>query len=158
MNKTNDYQYKLLSKNLLIIACISVGLALPGCQQEGPAEKVGQKIDKAAAKVEQKVGRAAEKVGDKMDEAKQSAKDKAEIAEEYIDDVMLTLKVKGALAGDLILKDSHIEVTTANGVVTLSGTVDSEQSLGRALELADAQQHVKSVVSQLVVKTLPRSN
>jgi hyperosmotically inducible protein len=146
MNTTNNYLYKILAHNFLIITCISAGLGLAGCQQEGPAEKAGQKIDKAA-----------EKASDKMDSAKQSAKDKAEVAGEYIDDVALTLKVKGALAGDLMLKDSHIEVTTVNGVVTLTGMVDSEQSLGRAMELADAQKHVKSVVTNLVVNATPGS-
>lgn len=157
MNMINDDLYEALAHNFLIIACISAGLGLVACQQEGPAEKAGQKIDKAVSKVEQKLDQAAEKGSDKMDSAKQSAKDKADIAEEYIDDVMITLKVKSALAGDLILKDSHVEVATVNGVVTLSGTVDSEQSLGRAMELADAQEHVKSVTTQLLVKATPRS-
>jgi hyperosmotically inducible protein len=87
-----------------------------------------------------------------MDNAKHAAQKKADVAEEYIDDVMITLKVKSALAGDLILRDSHIETATTNGVVILTGTVDSEQSLGRAMELASAQEHVKSVVTRLLVK------
>ncbi|MDD1617805.1 MAG: hyperosmotically inducible periplasmic protein, partial [Methylococcaceae bacterium NSP1-2] len=63
-----------------------------------------------------------------------------------------TMKVKTAILNDPILNASHIEVTTVNGVVKLSGTVDSEQSIGRAMEVANSQKNVKSVQNALVVK------
>lgn len=158
MQTINKFQPKTVADNFLVMASLSAVFGLAACQQEGPAEKAGQKIDKAVTHAEQKIDRASQTAGDKMDDAKQSVKDKAEIAEEYIDDAMITLKVKAALSNDTILKGSHIDVTTANGVVTLSGTVDSEQSLGRAMEDADSQEHVKSVQSKLAVNAIPRSN
>jgi hyperosmotically inducible protein len=152
MNTTNSYLYKIAAHNFLILACAScLGFGLAGCQPEGSAEKTGKKIDKVVGQVKQKIGDTTEKAGDELTEAKQSAKNKADIAEEYIDDAMITLKVKAALGNDAILKASHIEVVTANGVVTLSGTVDSEPSLGRAMEVAGSQAHVKSVQTQLIV-------
>ncbi len=154
---TTDAQYKRLVDNFLIIACLSAGLGLAACQQEGPAEKAGQKIDKAVSKIGDDMNNTAEKAGDKMDSAKHAVQKKADVAEEFIDDAMMTLKVKSALAGDQILSDSHIETKTVNGVVTLSGTVDSEQSLGRAMELANSQAHVKSVISEMQVKPTPKA-
>ncbi|MDD5273469.1 MAG: BON domain-containing protein [Methylovulum sp.] len=157
MNTTNSYPYKIVAHNLLIITCVSVSIGLVACQQEGPAEKTGKKIDQAVGQAEQEIGRTTEKAGDKIDDAKRSVKNKADIAEEYIDDAMITLKVKAALGNDSILKASHIEVATVNGVVTLSGTVDSEQSLGRAMEIADNQAHVKTVQTKLMVNANPGS-
>jgi len=42
-------------------------------------------------------------------------------------------------------------VTTDKGVVKLSGTVDSEPSIGRAMEVAGSQKNVKSVQTDLTV-------
>jgi hyperosmotically inducible protein len=76
---------------------------------------------------------------------------KAETAGEYIDDSIITTKVKTAILNDPLLNASKIEVTTVNGVVKLSGTVDSEQSIGRAMEVANSQKNVKSVQTDLTV-------
>jgi len=112
-----------------VIACLSIVLGLLGCQQEGTAEKAGQKIEGT----------------------KESLIDKAQSTGEYIDDSVITTKVKAAILNDPILNMSHIEVTTVNGVVKLSGTVDSEPVIGRAMELASSQKNVKSVQTDLLV-------
>lgn len=144
---------------------------------EEATEKADQKIEAAKESLDQKTGKAGEyieestdaskealeKAANKMDQAteeaekgledaKESVTDKAETAGEYIDDSVITIKVKTALLNDPLLKSSQIEVTTVNGVVKLNGTVDSEQSIGRALGVASSQQNVKSVQSELIVK------
>jgi hyperosmotically inducible protein len=43
-------------------------------------------------------------------------------------------------------------LTTVNGVVKLSGLVDSQQSSGRAIEIAHSVKNVRSVENGLVVK------
>ena len=86
-----------------------------------------------------------------MEDAKDSVSNSAEQAGDYISDSVITAKVKAVILGDSILRASHIDVTTTNGVVKLSGTVDSEQSLGRAMELAGEQKDVKSVETTVVV-------
>lgn len=54
------------SKTLSLMACASFfALVLGGCEQEGPAERAGEKIDKA---VEQ-AGEAVEKASEKVQEA-----------------------------------------------------------------------------------------
>ena len=114
-------------------------------------EKAGQKIDQEAEEAKQKIDLETEKAGKKMDNAKESVSKSADKAGEYISDSVITAKVKAAILGDSILRNSHIDVTTVNGVVKLSGTVDSQQSLGRAMEVAGSQKDVKSVETTLVV-------
>ena len=69
-----------------------------------------------------------------------------------IDDAAITAKVKTALIGEPGLKAMQIDVDTADGVVTLSGTVDSRTNVNRAVQLAQAVQGVKSVDNRLNVK------
>jgi hyperosmotically inducible protein len=131
-----------LSDSVFIVAMSAVlGLGLPGCQQEGTAEKAGQKIDQAA-----------ENAGKKLEATKESLAGKTESAAGYLDDSAITAKIKAEILSTPLLKSSQITVTTTNGVVTLGGTVDSQQSIVRALQIARASQNVKSVESSLAVK------
>lgn len=143
-----------LADKVLVIACLSTVLGLAGCQpeQEGSAEKAGKKIDRAAESAVQKIEQTTEKAEKKIDDAKESVTEKTETTGEYIDDSVITTKVKAAILNDPLLNASHIEVTTNKGVVKLSGTVDSEQSIGRATEVANSQMNVKSVQTELTVK------
>jgi hyperosmotically inducible protein len=141
MKTINKFKHNISPNRVLVITCLSTILGLAGCQQEGTAEKAGKKLDQAT-----------EKAGEKIEGAKESVIDKTQTAGEYIDDSVITMKVKTAILNDPILNASHIEVTTVNGVVKLSGTVDSEQSIGRAMEVANSQKNVKSVQNALVVK------
>ena len=151
MKTTNEYKQKFLADRVLMIVCLSAVLGLAGFQQEGTAEKAGQKIDRAAENAEQKIEQATEKAETKIEAAKESVIDKTQTAGEYIDDSVITTKVKAAILNDPILNASHIEVTTVNGVVKLSGTVDSEPAIGRAMEVASSQKNVKSVQTDLIV-------
>jgi len=109
---------------------------------KGALEKAGKKMDQAT-----------EKAGQKLEDVKKSASDKAETTGEYIDDSVITTTVKAAILNEPLLNASHIEVTTVKGVVKLSGKVDSEPSIGRAMELAGSQKHVKSVETDLIVNS-----
>jgi hyperosmotically inducible protein len=76
-----------------------------------------------------------------------------EKAGEYMDDSVITAKIKQDILGDPLLKSSQINVTTENGVVKLSGSVDSQQSIDRVKAIAQSVTDVKAVESdQLVVK------
>ncbi len=65
-------------------------------------------------------------------------------------DAAITAKIKAEILADPLLKVSQIEVTTTNGVVKLSGTVDSQESIDRAMEIARSLKDVKSVDNALV--------
>ena len=59
--------------------------------------------------------------------------------------------ITARLAADPSLQRSNIQVTTTNGVVTLSGTVLSYEQVGRAMKLALEVDGIQRVVSLLQV-------
>jgi hyperosmotically inducible protein len=181
------------------LGCMTIALSLPACQQEGSAEKAGQKVDKAVESVSKNIEDTTTKTGQKIDAVKQSVTEQSEktgayidesvtasesslekagkqidqalnkagnqidsakeavvdtsvATGEYFDDSAITAKIKASMIKDEFLQASKIEVTTVNGVVTLSGTVDSEQLVARAIGLVNSQEHVKSVQNQLMIK------
>jgi hyperosmotically inducible protein len=70
----------------------------------------------------------------------------------YLDDSVITAKVKAALIKDPEVKALEVSVETSKGVVLLSGFVDNERQIRRAQELAGAIEGVKSVRASLIVK------
>jgi osmotically-inducible protein OsmY len=75
-----------------------------------------------------------------------------ESAGEYIDNSLITTKVKAAILDEPSLKSLQISVKTYKDVVQLSGFVDSSQSVRRAGEVAAGVQGVSSVKNDLIVK------
>jgi hyperosmotically inducible protein len=71
---------------------------------------------------------------------------------EYVDDSVITTKVKSLLANDDFLKSFQITVETYKGTVQLSGFVDSQQAIDKAGEIARSVKGVKSVKNNLNVK------
>ncbi|OGQ11661.1 MAG: transporter [Deltaproteobacteria bacterium RBG_19FT_COMBO_46_12] len=71
---------------------------------------------------------------------------------EYVDDSVITTKVKTLLANDDFFKSFQISVETYNGTVQLSGFVNSRQAANKAGEIARSVQGVKSVKNDLIVK------
>jgi hyperosmotically inducible protein len=131
----------LSHRNFCIVVVLSLFLGLTGCEQKGTAEKAGEKVDQAV-----------EKVGEKIEGAKEAIGDKAEQTGEFMNDAAITAKVKADILSDSLLNVFQINVITTNGVVTLSGGVDSQQSIDRAVEIAQGVKDVKSDENDLVVK------
>ena len=71
---------------------------------------------------------------------------------EYVDDSVITTKVKSLLASDDFLKSFEISVETYKGIVQLSGFVDSQKAVDKAGEIASGVKGVKSVKNNLNVK------
>jgi len=71
---------------------------------------------------------------------------------DYVDDTVITTKVKAAIFEDPDLKSLQIGVESRNGIVQLSGFVDSAQKVNKAGELARGVKGVKSVKNDLLVK------
>lgn len=67
-------------------------------------------------------------------------------------ETVTTGKIKAAIAADSAMKDSDISVTTNNGVVTLSGTVKSQDQVSIATNLAQRQEGVQRVESNITVR------
>ncbi len=71
---------------------------------------------------------------------------------EYIDDTVITTKVKAAILGDSTLNVAEINVETFKGVVQLSGFVKSEADISKAIELARGVKGVTSVKNDIRLK------
>lgn len=70
----------------------------------------------------------------------------------YIDDSVITAKVKADLVRDPITKAREINVSTEKGVVQLSGFVDTQSAKDRAEEIANGVEGVKDVINNIEVK------
>jgi osmotically-inducible protein OsmY len=70
----------------------------------------------------------------------------------YIDDALITTKVKAAIAADDKLSAFAINVETLKGVVQLSGFVDTHDEITRAAEVARKVEGVKSVTTNIQLK------
>lgn len=73
-------------------------------------------------------------------------------AGEYVDDAMITTKVKAAFAADPTVKATEINVETYKGDVQLSGFVAEPRDAQRAVEIARGVQGVTSVKNDIRVK------
>lgn len=131
------------SKSTIWIATALFAVALTaGCNREETATSdAGSKIDQAR-----------DNVGEKMDQAASQMQEQAANAGDKIDDAAITAKVKTALVAEPGLKALQIDVDTADGVVMLSGAVDSPSSIDRATQVVQAVPGVKSVDNRLTVR------
>ena len=77
---------------------------------------------------------------------------KQESTGEYVDDTVITTKVKSLLAADDFLKSFQISVETYKGTVQLSGFVNSQKAVDKAVEIARSVKGVNSVKNDLIVK------
>jgi osmotically-inducible protein OsmY len=71
---------------------------------------------------------------------------------EYLDDTLITSKVKAALVADPDLKATEINVETYKGTVQLSGFVGTPEHIPKAVQLARDVKGVKSVKNDMAVK------
>jgi osmotically-inducible protein OsmY len=71
---------------------------------------------------------------------------------EYVDDSVITTKVKAAIFNEPGLKVSEVQVETFKGVVQLSGFVSSRADIQGAVRVASAVGGVKSVTNDMQLK------
>ena len=118
------------------LALIAAGTVLfaAGCDQRNATPSSTTSTAPSTATATDKMANAADKAGAK------------------IDDAAITTKVKAALMAEPGLRSLEINVDTRDNVVTLNGTVDSQEKKQRAMQLAQGVEGVKSVSDNLVVK------
>ena len=71
---------------------------------------------------------------------------------EYVDDSVITTKVKSLLAADDFLKSFEISVESFKGTVQLSGFVNSQKAVDKAVEIVKSVKGVTSIKNNLIVK------
>ena len=131
--------FKLLGISMLLVA------ALAACDKPGPAETAGKKLDDATNSAGMKIEETVDKVGEKLSEKS----DKAGVA---MADAEITAKVKSAIYSEPGLKTLRISVDTVKGVVTLTGSVDTQSDFDRTRSLAESVGGVREVENHLQVK------
>lgn len=72
---------------------------------------------------------------------------------DYVDDAVVTAKVKATLLDAPDVRSTDISVETFKGVVQLSGFVDSTAMRARAVSLTQRVPGVTRVINDLIVKT-----
>jgi len=81
-----------------------------------------------------------------------SSTSKKESTGEYVDDTVITTRVKAAIVKEDTLKVSEINVETFKGVVQLSGFVHSQADINTAVRVAAGVGGVKSVKNDMHLK------
>jgi osmotically-inducible protein OsmY len=71
---------------------------------------------------------------------------------EYVDDTVITTKVKAAILNEPSLKSSEIKVVTFKGRVQLSGFVRYQADISKAVEVARKVNGVTSVNNDMLLK------
>jgi osmotically-inducible protein OsmY len=71
---------------------------------------------------------------------------------EYVDDAVITTKVKAAIFNEPTLKSAEINVETFKGEVQLSGFVASQADIDKAVEVASGVKGVTSVKNDMRLK------
>ena len=71
---------------------------------------------------------------------------------QYVDDTIITTKVKAAVLNEPTLKSAEINVETYKGRVQLSGFVSSRADADKAVKLARDIQGVTSVANDMRIK------
>jgi osmotically-inducible protein OsmY len=132
-------------KNVSTIAAITLasGLALlaTGCDRTPEEPTTGEKADNAAENVRTE----ARDLGNTMER-------KADQAGQAIDDASITATIKGKYLVDDTLKGLQIDVDTEQGIVKLSGTVQSDTAKELATQIAQSVEGVVSVDNQLTIQ------
>jgi osmotically-inducible protein OsmY len=71
---------------------------------------------------------------------------------EYVDDTVITGRVKAAILADAQLKSAEINVETFKGRVQLSGFVNSQSDIAYATNMVRAMKGVTSVANDMRLK------
>lgn len=71
---------------------------------------------------------------------------------EYLDSTVITTKAKAAIFNEPTLKSLEIKVETFKGVVQLSGFVNSQEDIDKAVEIVRQIDGVKSVKNNMQLK------
>jgi hyperosmotically inducible protein len=90
--------------------------------------------------------------GVKTVENKVALKGPARTVGDQVDDGVITAKVKAALLADADIKSLDIAVVTRKGEVQLSGFVDNQSQIDRAVEVARGIDNVRNVGNEMSIK------
>ncbi|CAM3825125.1 BON domain-containing protein [Polynucleobacter arcticus] len=133
-----DTSFKAVFASMMIVS----GLA--ACDKPGPAETAGKKIDQTTESVSAAVSNSADKASTTI-----AAQGKE--AGQAMSDTEITAKIKAILLNEPGLDSLKVTVDTVKGIVTLSGSVASQDKADKVIKLSKSVDGVKSVNSKLMI-------
>jgi osmotically-inducible protein OsmY len=86
------------------------------------------------------------------EDTSKAAASKTETPGAYVDDAVITTKVKAAIFEDASVKATEVNVETYKGIVQLTGFVHSRADIDKAVKLAKGVKGVRSVKNDMIVK------
>jgi osmotically-inducible protein OsmY len=155
----------MITPTLITRAALGVvfaSIALAGCNRSADSGTPGQAVDRTIAQAEKKANEMKDQATAGMekaeDQAKAATQDAREAAQHAADmagnkvaDAVITTEINAELAKDSRLSALKINVDTAEGKVSLSGSAPDAESKARATQLATAVKGVVSVDNRLTV-------
>lgn len=136
-------------KYTTLVAVLSTGF-LMACS-DSSHQTAGQQLDKSVASAQQKGEELKTDMKQGASDLKDQASAMASDAKQTMGDAAITAEVNASIAKDAALSVMKIDVDTAEGKVTLTGTAPDAAARTHATELAQAVEGVKTVDNQLVV-------
>jgi hyperosmotically inducible protein len=135
------FLFKAIVFVVLLVAVVSAAAYGLGYWQAGGAPAIAAPNGQAARETARDIGKA----------VAAGAKDVGARVGEVVEDGALTAKIKSKMALDDYVKARSINIDTADGVVRLTGTVETQQERERAVRLARETEGVKEVRDAIVV-------
>ena len=147
-------------KDKLTMAAMNEGKFCGGCHDGTKAFSVKAPADcakchkagGASAKSEAKAPALASEASEPAKEKPATLTSKKESAGKYVDDAVITTKVKAAILKEPSLKSTEINVETSKGMVQLTGFVSSRADINKAVKVAKGVKGVKSVKNDMILK------
>jgi len=129
------------SRMIPLVAFLAVAWTSAGQAQEA-GRKVGERLDEAGRHIKGGLERAGTATKEQYGKAKQS-----------VHNMGIESRVYGRIHWDKALNDATIDLsTTADGVITLSGSVADAKAKARAVELTRETVGVTTVVDALTIR------
>ena len=136
----------LIRMMLVVVVVVAAAFFLFGYWSSGRFEAAAPAVDIDAPEIDTaKARRAGAEIGEKTAIAASRVGDS-------IAEGSLTAKIKAKMVLDDLVKARTIDVTTDGTVVTVAGTVHSQQERDRAIALARETDGVTKVVDQLTIR------
>lgn len=144
-------RHLILSSTAAFAACMAMAGCSPRDNTATPTPSQTPPVARSDDAARNTAGQAATAAREASRDAADSTKSAANTVGEKVTDAMITASVKAELAKDSSLSALAINVDTANGRVTMSGSAPTGDARAKATSLAKAVKGVVEVDNKLIV-------
>ncbi len=140
----------------ILVAVLAVWALSHPTETKQRLESAGNKIEDGAREAKDKIADAADSID--TEGLKQELRDAGRAVKEVSSDALISTRIKAKLAAADTLSALRIDVDTTDGLVTLSGKVQSGAEKERAVSIARSVEGVKQVISTLQIERKPQGD